>query len=154
MLERAVEALGGSGDEATYNYALFNLASAYLGAGRAAEAIPLLEERMQFDDGQLGDVQAKLDEARAAAGVKPEKPEKSEKPGKGPEERRGSATVRGGRGLATKIAASHERRAQRQGGAGGANRPQGPAACWSAKASSAPCARSSTGSPVQGSGCC
>ncbi len=84
VLERAVEALGGSGDEATYNYALFNLASAYLGAGRAAEAIPLLEERMQFDDGQLGDVQAKLDEARAAAGVKPEKPEKSEKSGKGP----------------------------------------------------------------------
>ena len=84
MLERAVEALRGSGDEPTYNYALFNLASAYLAPAAPADAIPLLEERMQFDDGQLGDVQAKLDEARAAAGVKPEKPEKSEKPGKGP----------------------------------------------------------------------
>lgn len=92
VLEGAVEALGGSGDEATYNYALYNLASAYLGAGRASEAIPLLEERMAFDDGQLGEVQAQLDRAYADAGVKPEKPpkepkpEKPEKPGKGPKD--------------------------------------------------------------------
>ena len=71
MLERAVAELRGSGDEATYNYALYNLASAYLGAGRAAEAIPLLEERMRFDDGQLDEVEATLDRARAAAGEEP-----------------------------------------------------------------------------------
>ncbi|HEY8000795.1 MAG TPA: serine/threonine-protein kinase [Solirubrobacterales bacterium] len=87
VLERAVEGLRGSGDEATYNYALFNLAGAYLGAGRAADAIPLLEERMQFDDGQLGKVQATLDRAYAAADEKPPKKPKEpkpEKPGKGP----------------------------------------------------------------------
>ena len=67
VLERAVAELRGSGDEATYNYALYNLASAYLGAGRAAEAIPLLEERMRFDDGQLDEVEATLD-ARSRGG--------------------------------------------------------------------------------------
>ncbi|HEY8001161.1 MAG TPA: hypothetical protein VID76_04425, partial [Solirubrobacterales bacterium] len=61
----------------------------YLGAGRAADAIPLLEERMQFDDGQLGKVQATLDRAYAAAGEKPPKEPKEpkpEKPGKGPKD--------------------------------------------------------------------
>ena len=69
VLEGAVAELRGSGDEATYNYALYNLASAYLGAGRPADAIPLLKERMAFDDGQLDDVAATLDRARADAGV-------------------------------------------------------------------------------------
>ena len=64
MLEGAVAALRGSGDEATYNYALYNLATAYLGAGRPEDAIPLLEERMRFDDGQLDEVQATLERAR------------------------------------------------------------------------------------------
>ncbi len=91
VLEKAVGLLGDSGDEQTYNYALYNLATAYLGVGRAEDAIPLLEERMQYDD-QLSTVQQTLDEAYAAAGQeppaaeapKPEKPEKPEKPGKGP----------------------------------------------------------------------
>jgi hypothetical protein len=93
VLERAVDALGGAGDEASYNYALYNLATAYLGAGRPDDAIPLLEERMQYDDGQLGEVQATLDQAYSAAGEedsggvetkpKPEK-EPKEKPGNGP----------------------------------------------------------------------
>jgi serine/threonine-protein kinase len=82
VLERAVNLLRDSGDQATFNYALYNLATAYLGAGRAADAIPLLEQRMQFDDGQLGEVQATLDRAYAAAGVKPEKPPKEPKPEK------------------------------------------------------------------------
>ncbi|HXV52201.1 MAG TPA: serine/threonine-protein kinase [Solirubrobacterales bacterium] len=80
-LERAVEGLRGSGDEATFNYAMFNLASAYLGAGRPADAIPLLEQRMQFDDGQLGEVEAALQRAYAEAGVAPEG---DAKPGNGP----------------------------------------------------------------------
>ncbi len=69
VLERAVNALRGSGDETTYNYALYNLGTAYLGAGRPEDAIPVLEERMRFDDGQLAEVQATLDEAHAAAGA-------------------------------------------------------------------------------------
>jgi hypothetical protein len=44
---------------------------------------------MQFDDGQLGKVQATLDRAYAAAGEKPPKEPKEpkpEKPGKGPKD--------------------------------------------------------------------
>jgi tetratricopeptide (TPR) repeat protein len=87
ILEQAVDALRGSGDETTYNYALYNLATAYMGADRPADAIPLLQERMQFDDGQLAEVQHTLDEAYKATGQKPPKEEKApkpEKPGKGP----------------------------------------------------------------------
>lgn len=86
VLERAVASLRRSGDETTYNYALFNLAGAYLGAGRPQEAIPLLEERMQFDDGQLGEVQAALDRAYAESGQAPpaDSPAGATKPGKGP----------------------------------------------------------------------
>ena len=43
-------------------------------AGRPEDAIPVLEQRMQFDDGQLGEVQATLDEAYAAAGEAPPTP--------------------------------------------------------------------------------
>jgi eukaryotic-like serine/threonine-protein kinase len=82
VLERAVDALRGSGDQATYNYALYNLASAYLGAGRPADAVPLLQERMGFDDGQLGEVQKTLDRALATLGQTPTKPAKPEKPAK------------------------------------------------------------------------
>lgn len=84
ILKQAVDALEGSGDETTYNYALFNLGAALVDAGRPAEAIPYLQQRMQFDDGQLETVQAKLDEAYAATGEKPPKPEK---PGKGPKDK-------------------------------------------------------------------
>jgi eukaryotic-like serine/threonine-protein kinase len=70
VLEDAVAALEG-GDETLYNYALYNLGVAYLGAGRPEDAIPLLEQRMQFDDGQLDEVQATLDDAYAAAGEAP-----------------------------------------------------------------------------------
>jgi tetratricopeptide (TPR) repeat protein len=70
ILEDAVGALEGSGDELTYNYALYNLGLAYLGAGRPEDAIPVLEQRLQYPD-QQDVVQAKLDEAYAAAGQEP-----------------------------------------------------------------------------------
>jgi uncharacterized membrane protein YgcG len=87
VLQQAVDTLRSSGDEQTYNYALYNLGSAYLGAGRYEEAIPVLQERMQFDDGQLDTVQRTLDEALAGAGQAPTggtskpKPPKEPKPG-------------------------------------------------------------------------
>lgn len=90
ILEQAVEGLRDSGDTTTYNYALYNLATAYLNSGDPESAIPLLQERMSFDDGQLAEVQKTLDEAYKAAGQKPPKAEKApkpdpaEKPGKGP----------------------------------------------------------------------
>jgi serine/threonine protein kinase len=67
VLQQAVDALEGSGDELTYNYALFNLAHAMRLAGRPQEAIPLLEQRLGYPD-QTGTVQAELDAARQAAG--------------------------------------------------------------------------------------
>ena len=80
ILQDAAAALEGSGDELTYNYALYNLGVAYLGAGRPADAIPVLEQRMRFDDGQLDEVRAKLSQAYADAGEAPP----DDKPGNGP----------------------------------------------------------------------
>jgi serine/threonine-protein kinase len=71
VLEQAVDGLRGSGDELTYNYALYNLGVAYLGNGQPKDAIKVLKERMRFDDGQLDTVQSTLDDAYAAAGKKP-----------------------------------------------------------------------------------
>jgi eukaryotic-like serine/threonine-protein kinase len=82
VLERAVNALEGSGGS-TYYYALYNLGDALLQAGRPDEAIPYLEQRLEFDDGQLGEVEAKLAEANEAAGV----PAEDDKPGKGPKDK-------------------------------------------------------------------
>ncbi len=62
LLREAVAALEGSGDELTYNYALFNLGNALLRAGRVEEAIPLLEERLLFPN-QTGEVEGALNEA-------------------------------------------------------------------------------------------
>jgi tetratricopeptide (TPR) repeat protein len=67
VLQRAVDDLRGSGDELTYNYALFNLAHALRLAGRPDEAIPLLEERLDYPD-QTDTVQAELAAAQRAAG--------------------------------------------------------------------------------------
>ena len=67
VLEEAVAALEGSGDELTYNYALFNLAQALRQSGRPDEAIPLLEQRLDYPD-QTEVVQAELDAALAEAG--------------------------------------------------------------------------------------
>jgi tetratricopeptide (TPR) repeat protein len=67
VLQKAVTALRDSGDEQTYNYALFNLAHALRLAGRPDEAIPLLEQRLKYPD-QTETVQKELDAAKAAAG--------------------------------------------------------------------------------------
>ena len=102
LLQKAVKSLSKSGDEQTYNYALYNLATAYTGNGQPEEAIPLLQERLAYPD-QTETVQAALDQACADAGVdcssssgdtsggtdakppgqakpKPEKPDKGPKP--------------------------------------------------------------------------
>ena len=50
VLQSAVDALRKSGDEQTYNYALFNLAHALRLAGQPEQAIPLLEQRLQYPD--------------------------------------------------------------------------------------------------------
>jgi len=52
-----------------YAYALFNLGDAYLRAGQPEKAIQVLEKRLKIPN-QTSAVQAKLDEARAAAGKK------------------------------------------------------------------------------------
>ena len=90
LLERAVAALEGSGDELTYNYALFNLGNALRLAGRPEEAIKLLEERLRFPD-QREAVLAELAAAQQAAGGAPPPP------GEGPAERpdSGGAPVAG-----------------------------------------------------------
>ena len=67
ILQRAVKALEGGGDELTYNYALFNLGTALVDAGRPKEAIPILEQRLEYPD-QRETVAAELAAARAAAG--------------------------------------------------------------------------------------
>jgi tetratricopeptide (TPR) repeat protein len=67
LLEQAVQGLEGSGDELTYNYALYNLAVAYNRSGDPESAIPLLEQRLQYPN-QTETVQAELDDALAAAG--------------------------------------------------------------------------------------
>jgi eukaryotic-like serine/threonine-protein kinase len=65
--EQAVAQYPRGSKEVQYGYALYNLGDALVQAGRPEEAIPFLERRMKIDDGQLDTVQAKLDEARAAA---------------------------------------------------------------------------------------
>lgn len=67
VLEEAVAVLEDSGDEATYNDALFNLGTALLGAGRPLEAIPLLEKRLAFPD-EISEVERALSEALGATG--------------------------------------------------------------------------------------
>ena len=84
VLQQAVAELEGSGDELTYNFALYNLGDALVQAGRPDEAIPILEQRLAYPN-QTETVQATLDEAYAAAGIQPESSgEKPEKPDKGP----------------------------------------------------------------------
>lgn len=63
ILERAVASLEGSG-LIDYAYALFNLGNAYRLAGRPADAIPVLERRLEIPN-QLGVVRAELARARA-----------------------------------------------------------------------------------------
>ena len=78
---QAVELLAGTGAD-EYYYALFNLGTSLRHAGRPEEALPYLQERLEFDDGNLDQVQAEIDLAEAEiAGEKPEKPPKGTPPG-------------------------------------------------------------------------
>ena len=65
-LTEAVAAWPAGTSDIEYQYALFNLGSALVAAGRPEEAIPVLEKRLEHPD-QRETVQAKLDEAKAAA---------------------------------------------------------------------------------------
>jgi eukaryotic-like serine/threonine-protein kinase len=66
VLQRAVDALSGSGD-VTYAYALYNLGRSLRLAGRPAEAIPILEQRLAIPN-QRGVVMQELEAARREAG--------------------------------------------------------------------------------------
>jgi serine/threonine-protein kinase len=67
VLRRAVRACGDDPQNLTCAYAMYNLGRSLRLAGRPAEAIPVLERRLQNPD-QRATVQAELDRARAAAG--------------------------------------------------------------------------------------
>jgi eukaryotic-like serine/threonine-protein kinase len=66
VLQQAVDALAGSAD-LDYAYALYNLGRSLRLAGRPAEAIPVLEQRLQIPN-QQGVVRRELEAARQAAG--------------------------------------------------------------------------------------
>ena len=66
VLERAVASFPENSTDINYAFALFNLAHAYRLAGRPAEAIPLLEKRLTFDN-QRAVVQRELQLARQEA---------------------------------------------------------------------------------------
>jgi tRNA A-37 threonylcarbamoyl transferase component Bud32/tetratricopeptide (TPR) repeat protein len=67
VLEEAVAAWPEGTDDIGYAYTIFNLAVAYRQTGRPEEAIPLLKERLQWDD-QTETVQAELELAKSEAG--------------------------------------------------------------------------------------
>jgi serine/threonine-protein kinase len=72
LLEQAVkgfEAQGSSADSTGYGYALYNLGTAYLETGRAAEAIPLFEKRLEVSpNDRPGTVRKSLKQAQREAG--------------------------------------------------------------------------------------
>jgi eukaryotic-like serine/threonine-protein kinase len=70
ILERAVHAFPSGTSDINYQYALFNLGHALRLAGRPAEAIAILEQRLRYPD-QRAQVQAELDAARRQAGGQP-----------------------------------------------------------------------------------
>ena len=67
VLQQAVDDLAGTGD-VNYAYALYNLGRSLRLAGRPAEAVPFLEQRLQIPN-QRGVVRQELDAARQAAGL-------------------------------------------------------------------------------------
>ena len=67
ILEEAVEAFPAGSEELDYAYALFNLGKALRLSGRAEEAIPVLERRLEIPN-QTGTVEEELVAARAEAG--------------------------------------------------------------------------------------
>ncbi|MFL5872812.1 MAG: protein kinase domain-containing protein [Solirubrobacterales bacterium] len=67
VLEEAVAAFPAGSEELEYAYALFNLGKALRLSGRAEEAIPVLERRLEIPN-QTGTVEEELAAARAEAG--------------------------------------------------------------------------------------
>jgi tetratricopeptide (TPR) repeat protein len=67
LLQQAVAAWPSNSRDIGYAYALYNLGKSLNRAGRASEAIPYLEKRLNWDD-QRATVQAELDLARQNAG--------------------------------------------------------------------------------------
>jgi eukaryotic-like serine/threonine-protein kinase len=67
VLERAVAAFPAGSTDLTLAYALYNLGRSLRLAGRAGEAVPILERRLEFSN-QRGVVQRELNAARKAAG--------------------------------------------------------------------------------------
>jgi serine/threonine-protein kinase len=67
VLEEAIEAFPAGSEELDYAYALFNLGKALRLSGRADEAIPVLERRLEIPN-QTGTVEEELAAARAEAG--------------------------------------------------------------------------------------
>ena len=65
-LQRAVESYGEGSQDTTYAYALYNLGRSLRLAGRAGEAVPILERRLQIPN-QTKTVQKELKQARKAA---------------------------------------------------------------------------------------
>ena len=94
LLQQAVERCGDS-RETVCAYALYNLGRSLRLAGRPAEAIPILERRLAYDD-QTEVVQAELDAARreAGQGTVPPASEDGDDGGKG----HGKAKDKGGKG--------------------------------------------------------
>ena len=70
LLQRAVADFRASGDRKSidYAYALYNLGWALRLAGRPAEAVPYLEERLRITDYKRAIVESELRTARQAAG--------------------------------------------------------------------------------------
>lgn len=67
VLEEAVASYPEGSEDITYAYALFNLGNALRLSGRPEEAIPILEERLEYPD-QTETVERELEAARAEAG--------------------------------------------------------------------------------------
>jgi tetratricopeptide (TPR) repeat protein len=67
VLERAVRSFPAGSQDTSYAYALYNLGSSLRQAGRAGEAIPILERRLQIPN-QTDVVRRELDQARREAG--------------------------------------------------------------------------------------
>jgi eukaryotic-like serine/threonine-protein kinase len=83
ILQRAVAAFPPGTDDIAYAYALFNLGRALRLSGRPAEAIPILEQRLEIPN-QTDVVQRELDLARAeASGAAPAPAEGDDGPGRG-----------------------------------------------------------------------
>jgi serine/threonine-protein kinase len=95
-LRQAVDGACGPGAGLTCAYALYNLGRSLRLAGRPAEAVPILERRLQFAD-QRGAVQHELDLARQAAGIAPASPGPAPAPAPAPA-KPGKGHGKGGKG--------------------------------------------------------